>query len=94
MIRVIAYQKSTFTCEKRTICEVHREMFDILRAMNNKEANSRFELLVELLNEATTMAKKMSKKLYEHHDNVLELFDDNHNYKRSLKLRAGYVRSE
>lgn len=49
-------------CYFRTICEVHREMHDILI---NEDCVD--EKLVGLLQEAFTMAKKMDKKLRQYH---------------------------
>lgn len=50
----------------RTICEVHREIYDIL--YDNFKDTSQFEELTNKLQEAYTMAKKMNAKLkqYKH----------------------------
>ena len=46
----------------RTICEVHREIYDIIHATENNE-------LKDLLNEAYVMAKKMDAKLRQYKNN-------------------------
>jgi hypothetical protein len=53
----------------RTICEVHREIYRMLKADGVKDDS----LLVELLYEAYIMAKKMSQKLRQYKHN----YDDN-----------------
>ena len=52
----------------RTICEVHREMYDIV--IEDDVVN---EHLIELLEEAFQMAKKMNQKLRQYKNN----YDDN-----------------
>ena len=49
-----------FAADKRTICEVLREIND---ALQGNEAHPK---TLPLLREAEQMAKKMAKKLYEH----------------------------
>ena len=75
-----------FVCKKRTICEVHREMYDIIERISEVMDTN---ILLELLHEANNMAKKMSNKLYEYHYNVSEKSSKNQNYEKSLRVRAG-----
>jgi hypothetical protein len=70
--------KANFTNKKRVICEVHREMYDIILTLGKEVA---LGPLLDLLEEANTMAKKMSGKLFEYH------YEENKNYDKSLKLR-------
>jgi len=49
---------NAYVCELRTICEVHREMYDIVI-----EKDCVDEKLVQLLQESFVMAKKMDGKL-------------------------------
>ena len=51
----------------RTICEVHREMYDIM--YNNLHLNPRYEELTTKLDEAYQMAKKMDAKLRQYKNN-------------------------
>jgi hypothetical protein len=67
---------------KRTICEVHREMYDILIEIENTgEA-------IKLLQEAFDMAKRMNEKLIEYGFLHERYSDINPNYKASLKKRT------
>jgi hypothetical protein len=47
----------------RTICEVHREIYDILHPLREKP---KFAKAITLLEEAYLMAKKMNDKLFEY----------------------------
>jgi hypothetical protein len=51
----------------RTICEVHREMYDIM--YNNLRLNPHYEELTTKLDEAYQMAKKMDAKLRQYKNN-------------------------
>lgn len=51
----------------RTICEVHREMYDIM--YNNLHLNPHYEELTTKLDEAYQMAKKMDAKLRQYKNN-------------------------
>lgn len=81
-------KKANFTNKKRVICEVLREMYDIIAELDDNEE------LVELLEEANTMAKKMNDKLYEYAYNVTEQAEENLNYENSFRLRQNRVHSE
>jgi len=50
--------------KKRTICEVHREIYDILSEDEDKNKQA-----IDLLQEAFTMAKKMNQKLRQYKHN-------------------------
>jgi hypothetical protein len=50
----------------RTICEVHREIYDLIVA--NKNIKNKDEI-VKLIDEAYIMAKKMNGKLYQYKEN-------------------------
>jgi hypothetical protein len=80
------FDKVGFTNKKRTICEVHREMYDLIRPL---QEIVKINKLVDLLEEANTMAKKMTDKLYEYHYNVSEHSEENQNYAESVKIRGG-----
>ena len=51
----------------RTICEVHREMYDIM--YNNLRLNPHYADLTAKLDEAYQMAKKMDAKLRQYKNN-------------------------
>jgi hypothetical protein len=66
--------------EFRTICEVHREIYDILLTIDvdEKVANT----LIEKLEEAYKMAKKMNNKLRQYkHNYDDEWWEKNRNIK-------------
>jgi hypothetical protein len=76
--------KENFVCQKRTICEVHREMYDIIFELSKRlDTNA----LLELLEEAFNMAKKMSNKLYEYKYNLEQHSEENSNYDASMQVR-------
>jgi hypothetical protein len=50
-----------YVCDFRTICEVHREMYDIVIEKDVVDKK-----LIKLLQESFVMAKKMNKKLREY----------------------------
>jgi hypothetical protein len=60
--------KTGIVNKKRTICEVHREIYDIL--CEDKEKN---KLVIDLLEEAFIMGKKLNYKLRQYKSN----YDDN-----------------
>lgn len=64
----------------RTICEVHREMYDIICEMND---NNEKNLLQEKIEEAFNMAKKMDAKLRQYKFN----YDDDWWEKESQKIK-------
>ena len=64
----------------RTICEVHREMYDIICEMNDDDAKN---LLQEKIEEAFNMAKKMDAKLRQYKFN----YDDKWWEKESQKIK-------
>lgn len=51
----------------RTICEVHREIYDIMH--DNFKSSQSFDELTHKLNEAYQMAKKMDAKLRQYKNN-------------------------
>ena len=55
----------------RTICEVHREIYDIL--FDDLKESDRYEDVLSMLEEAYSMAKKMDAKLRQYKNN----YDDN-----------------
>ena len=55
----------------RTICEVHRELYDVL--FEEMKGNKKYEPVLEMLEEAYGMAKKMDAKLRQYKHN----YDDN-----------------
>lgn len=55
----------------RTICEVHREIYDIF--CEHLEDHEKFDEMSDKLNEAYQMAKKMDAKLRQYKNN----YDDN-----------------
>lgn len=52
---------------RRTICEVHREIYDIL--YNEFRDHDQFDEIVDKLEEAFTMAKKMAHRLMQYKHN-------------------------
>jgi len=57
---------SKYVSSKRTICEVHREIYDILLTV---EENDKSREAIKLIEEAFVMAKKMNNKLFEYKKN-------------------------
>lgn len=55
----------------RTICEVHRELYDIL--FEEMKENDQYDRVLDMLEEAYGMAKKMDAKLRQYKHN----YDDN-----------------
>jgi hypothetical protein len=56
--------KNGYVCGFRTICEVHREMYDIVIEKGYKgNLMPSDEKLIQLLKESFVMAKKMNNKL-------------------------------
>ena len=73
---------------KRTICEVHREIYDLFE--NNIDNDHLFNLLVSKLNEAYIFGKEMDKMLREFkYGYDKDMWPDNPNYKKSFELRKG-----
>jgi hypothetical protein len=69
-------------CSKRTICEVLREINDIL------QGESVHPLVLPKLQESERMAKKIVLKLLEYNkDADAEWWDNNPNYESDLKRR-------
>jgi non-homologous end joining protein Ku len=62
--KIIPSVKAVTVNIKRTICEVHREMYDIL--CQDEEKNKE---LINLLEEAFVMGKKLNYKLRQYKDN-------------------------
>jgi hypothetical protein len=57
----------------RTICEVHREMYEIF--LNDKRIDDNFsDKMITLIEEAYIMAKKMNAKLSQYKNNWDETF--------------------
>jgi len=52
-----------YVSNKRTICEVHREIYDILLDLPDGEKK---EQAIDLIEEAFKMAKSMNRKLFEY----------------------------
>lgn len=73
--------------EFRTICEVHREIHDIL--INDKSISDEVsDKLTELLQEAYVMAKKMNNKLRQYKHNYDDgWWEKNRNIKEKLDKR-------
>lgn len=76
--RMSFIKKANSVNEKRTICEVHREIYDVACV---DLGYRRVQVLVALLDEANTMAKKMGNKLREYH------YEKNKKYDESKELR-------
>jgi len=71
----------------RTICEVHREMWDIVEVVPQEDL--RGELQNRLVT-VYTMAKKMEEKLREYkHDWDSGFWEANKNYQKDLERRQG-----
>ena len=67
--------------DKRTICEVHRELYDI--AMTHLKDSPHFAAITEKLEEAYWMGKKMNAKLRQYKGN----YDDGWWEEMSVQLR-------
>ena len=73
--------KSHKVNQRRTICEVHREIYDEL------EEKDGCDHIVVLLEEAYRMGKKMSDKLFKYKKMFADL-PENENYDKSVRRRA------
>lgn len=73
--------KSDFTNSRRTICEVHREIYDEIKTIDGTQR------AVELLEEAYGMGKKLAKKLIEYKYDHGKEAEKNYNYESSVELR-------
>ena len=67
--------------DKRTICEVHRELYDI--AVTHFKDSPHFAAITEKLEEAYWMGKKMNAKLRQYKNN----YDDGWWEEMSVQLR-------
>lgn len=77
-------KKANAVNKNRVICEIHREMFDLILPL---QETMDIQPLVDLLEEANTVAKKWSSKLYSWEYNVNVYSEKNENYEISRKLR-------
>jgi len=69
-------------CEKRTLCEVLREINDLL------QGNPVHPKVLPKLIEAEKMAKKMAGKLVEYNKDIFsDWWQNNHDYAEDLKRR-------
>jgi hypothetical protein len=74
--------KSKNSNRRRTICEVHREIYDCLLDNESKEK------IIELLEEAFELGKKMVIKLRQYKGGFSkEWYEENKNREESLKKR-------
>jgi len=72
-----------FASGKRTICEVLREINDLHQGQSKEDLKIR-----ELLDEAISMAKKMSRKLLHYNKKAFSKFwEENPNYEKDLNRR-------
>ena len=79
--------KGIYTYGKRTICEVHRELYDqIILGLHNTNIPL-IKKLVPLLEEALIMGIKMNNKLIEHKCGNDEWSEENLNKEAIKKLR-------
>lgn len=73
---------------QRTVCEVTREIYDILDNIKSKITIDEYNSIADRLNEQFTMQKKMNKKLYEYNKEYdKEFWIKNPNYEKSLLSR-------
>jgi hypothetical protein len=77
--------ETSFVNRKRTICEVHREIYDILVKLDGAYA------AIGLLHEAFEMAKKMNAKLLEYGFMHERESDANPNLQRSKDERLNRI---
>lgn len=73
--KVFGSYKGKIYYHKRTICEVHRQMYDVIELNIGKGEIK--DKLVRLLEEAFQLGVKMGDKLREHHDEQEKWVDDN-----------------
>jgi len=72
--------------KKRTVCEVHREMYDILIKENIDFG------LVDKIKESEKMCARMARKLYEYNKEYdKDWWEANPDYEEDLKRRMDYV---
>jgi len=88
MVKLRDWHLTSNVSKKRTICEVHREIYDIVQ--NLSDFNKR-EQVIDLLEEAFLMAKKMNDKLFEYKKDWDKGFfapETQDNISRKKKLRG------
>ena len=72
--------------EFRTICQVHRDIYDLL--LNENIDSDVANKLIDLLDDAYIMAKKMNNKLRQYkHNYDDDWWEKNRKFKRVLKRR-------
>ena len=71
---------------KRTICEVHREIYDMV-VLNMQDKQEEMLQIIKLLEEAYLFGIKMNAKLIEYKCNFEELTDKNYNQQEILERR-------
>jgi len=75
-----------YASSKRTICEVHREIYDILATIKEPQKRDKAVVLVE---EAFGTAKKMNDKLFQYKkDWDAGMFKKSNNYKTKRARRG------
>jgi hypothetical protein len=77
MLKALDSGKGTLVANKRTICEAHRKMYDVI-VLELLESNPDLaERLIDLLEEAFSLGTKMGKKIRECGYNIWENSEDN-----------------
>jgi hypothetical protein len=85
-------RKGRAACFKRTICEVHREIYDHLVIELATTRPDVIEKIVPLLEEAFLMGVKLNKKLVEYKLANQDKTGDVNDTKKSIKLRRERIR--
>jgi len=82
-------EKGTQCCECRTICEVHREMYDIC-VLEFHDRPAQLRRVVKLLEESFVMGVKMNQRLVE--QKIGMTFESNTNFDKSMAAREDRIR--
>ena len=76
------------TYYKRTVCEVTREIFDILNENHKKIGDSLYSAIFNLLQEQMTMQKKMDARLKYYKDTYEQDYEDNTDTDNKIRKRT------
>ena len=80
-----------WTSERRTICEVFREIYDLAESLKDKDLKEKF---IDLICEGFAMGKKMNAKLVEYKEDWAKgVLEENRNWqeKQDYRLNRKYI---
>lgn len=83
--------KGEMVYDKRTLCEVHRDIYDLI-VINFQDRPEEMLQIIKLLEEAYLMGIKMNAKLIEYKCGNDEWADKNYNQQEILKRRCKRIK--